>query len=302
MPGDGPQAGSGRIRALIVGWFSFLHGEATAGDVLCMEALRAALGEAGIDHEVAWSDVMCPPGGARLDQVAPRRYTHLLFVCGPAHGQAVRDLHRRFAACRRIAVGVSVIDPDDPAVTGFHQVVPRDAPGVPPRLDLAARPRPCGVPVAGVVLTLGQREYGERRRHDHVTAELGAWLRGKDCGRVQLDTRLDPGDWRLCATPGQLESILRRLDVVVTTRLHGLVLALKNGVPALAVDPVAGGGKLTAQAAAWRWPALAAVGLDRRALDRQWTWCLSAPGRLAAAGSAARAHRSSPAAVREVRF
>jgi Polysaccharide pyruvyl transferase len=35
--------------------------------------------------------------------------------------------------------------------------------------------------------------------------------------------------------------IVGRLDFVVTMRLHGLVLALKHGVPALAVDPVADG-------------------------------------------------------------
>jgi hypothetical protein len=300
MPRRG-RADGGRISALIVGWFSFLHGEATAGDLLSMETVRAALGDAGIDHDVAWSQVMCPDGGLRLDQVAPRRYTHLLFVCGPAHGQPVRDLHRRFAGCHRVALGVSVVDPADPAVTGFHQVLPRDAPGEPPRPDLAIYPRPGTVPVAGVLLTHGQREYGERRRHEHVTAELSAWLRGTDCGRVELDTRMDPRDWRLCASPGQLESILRRLDVVVTTRMHGLVLALKNGVPALAVDPVAGGGKLSEQATAWLWPALVtADGIDGRSLDRQWAWCLSARGRLAAAASAARARRSSPAHVRDL--
>ncbi|PZS37364.1 MAG: hypothetical protein DLM62_19660 [Pseudonocardiales bacterium] len=54
-----------------------------------------------------------------------------------------------------------------------------------------------------------------------------------------FDTRLDGQDWRFAQTPGQLESMIRRLDVVVTTRMHGLVLALKNGIPALAVDPIA---------------------------------------------------------------
>ena len=34
--------------------------------------------------------------------------------------------------------------------------------------------------------------------------------------------------------------LVSRLEVVVTTRLHGLVLALRAGVPALAIDPAAG--------------------------------------------------------------
>jgi hypothetical protein len=287
MPGGRGTVGSRRGRALLVGWFSFVHGEATAGDVLGAEAVQEALAGAGIDSDVAWSPAMCPAGGVRLERVSPRRYTDLVFVCGPAHGQPVRELHDRFAHCRRVAIGVSVLDPDDPAVAGFDHVLARDAPGARPLVDLAAGPRPGAVPVAGIVLTGGQREYGDRRRHERVTSDLTAWLLRTDCARLPLDTRMDPRDWRLCASPGQLESVMRRLDVVVTTRLHGLVLALKNGVPALAVDPVAGGGKVTAQAAAWRWPAvLPADGLDAGALDRQWAWCLSPDGRGAAGARA----------------
>ena len=47
----------------------------------------------------------------------------------------------------------------------------------------------------------------------------------------------------------------------MTTRLHGLVLALKNGVPAVAIDTVAGGAKVARQADALGWPVLAADSL-----------------------------------------
>jgi hypothetical protein len=73
-----------------------------------------------------------------------------------------------------------------------------------------------------------------------------------------------------------LESVIRRLDVVITTRMHGLVLALKNGIPALAVDPIAGGAKVRAQAAAWGWPAVVIVdSLTDARLDQWWDWCRS---------------------------
>jgi hypothetical protein len=274
-------------RVLVVGWFSFVHGEATAGDVLSMEAVREALLAAGVRHDVAWSPVMCPDGGVRLDEVASGAYSDLVFVCGPAHGEVVRGLHERFARCRRIAVGVSVVDPADPAVTGFHHVLPRDSPDGPPRSDLAARPRSPTVPVVGVVLANDQPEYGARRRHLDVTRTVTTWLRDQNCARLALDTRLDPRDWRLAAVPAQLESVVRRLDAVVTTRLHGLVLALKNGVPALAVDPVEGGGKVSCQATAWRWPAVVqATEVSPRVLDHHLAWCLSAPGADAASGRA----------------
>ena len=274
------------MRVLVAGWPSFLHGEATAGDVLAMEAVRAALAGAGVECDTAWSPVL-RPDGLTLDRADPDRYTHLVFACGPAHGRQVEFLHGRYARCRRIAVGVSVIDPAAPAVTGFHAVLPRDAPGAGPHRDLAAAtplPSP-GPPVVGVVLAPCQGEYGRWADHGRLDRELTDWLRARGSARVPLDTRIDPRDWRHPATAAELEAVLRRLDMVVTTRLHGLVLALRNGVPALAVDPVGGGAKVAAQARAWDWPAIVTVDgaqdpcrLDRAALDRWWGWCLSPDG------------------------
>jgi polysaccharide pyruvyl transferase WcaK-like protein len=40
----------------------------------------------------------------------------------------------------------------------------------------------------------------------------------------------------------------------MTTRLHGMVLGLKNGVPVIAVDAVSGGDKVTRQAKVLQWP------------------------------------------------
>ncbi|MFE0721204.1 polysaccharide pyruvyl transferase family protein [Streptomyces rochei] len=266
----------GRDRILVTGWFSFLHGEATAGDVLALRRVEEVLREAGLAYDVVWS-----PGfraeGTHFEDLDPAAYSRLVFVCGPAHGWQVEELHRRFAHCVRIAVGVSVIDPGSPAVTGFQRVLARDAEGTGPTLDLAARaPALPARPVAGVVLTHGQHEYGGQRRHEEVAAALTRWLAGKDCARLELETRLDAHDWRLCGTPAQLEAVLTRLDLVVTDRLHGLVLALRAGTPALAVDPVEGGAKVTAQARACGWPALvAAERLTEEALEHWWQWCLT---------------------------
>ncbi|MEU1710411.1 polysaccharide pyruvyl transferase family protein [Streptomyces sp. NPDC005706] len=265
-----------RGRLLLAGWFSFLHGEVTAGDVLALDRVRDVLGRAGIAHDVAWSPGF-RPGALHLEDVRPEAYSHVVFVCGPVHGRQVEELHERFSHCVRIAVGTSVVDRDSPAVTGFHVVLARDAFDTEPGRDLAARaPALPPRPVAGTVLTHGQHEYGHKRRHEEVAERLGDWLLGKDCARLELDTRLDTRDWRLCATPAQLESVLSRLDLVVTDRLHGLVLALRAGVPALAVDPVEGGAKVTAQARACDWPALvAAERMNQGALERWWDWCLT---------------------------
>jgi len=269
-------------RILLTGWFSFEEGEATAGDVLALRRVEEVLRREAMDYDVAWSSGF-RSSALHLDDVQPTAYSHLVFVCGPLHGSPVEELHRRFAHCVRIAVGTSVLDTADPAVTGFHRVLPRDAPAARPVPDLAARaPTEPATPVVGVILTHGQHEYGALRRHGEAAETVTQWLAGKDCARVELETRLDNHDWRLCATPAQFESALARMDLVVTDRLHGLVLALRDGVPALAVDPVAGGAKLTAQADACGWPALVpADRLSTRRLDHWWQWCLTS-GRVAA--------------------
>ncbi|MGV9552247.1 polysaccharide pyruvyl transferase family protein [Streptomyces ardesiacus] len=277
---------------LVTGWFSFLHGEATAGDVLALARVEEVLRDADLAYDVVWS-----PGfradGMHFADVDPAAYSRLVFVCGPVHGPQVEELHRVFAHCVRIAVGVSVVDPGSPAVTGFHRVLARDAAGAAPGLDLAARaPALPGVPVVGVVLTHGQHEYAGRRRHEEAAAVLTRWLGGLDCARLELETRLDAHDWRLCGTPAQFEALLSRLDLVVTDRLHGLVLALRAGVPVLAVDPVEGGAKVTAQAVACGWPAVVGAGrldaaLREGVLEHWWRWCLT-DGRAEAARTGAR--------------
>ncbi|WP_455678795.1 polysaccharide pyruvyl transferase family protein [Streptomyces atroolivaceus] len=270
-------------RVLVTGWFSFLDGEVTAGDALAQRAVSGALDTLEVFHDTAWSPGFAP-GALTLDSAVPDDYGHLLFVCGPLHGEQIAALHRRYASCRRVAVGVSVIDRADPAVGGFHRILARDDPEGGVRPDLAtAAPTTLPTPLAGIALTHGQGEYRERRCHDSVAATVLPWLVGKDCARIDADTRLAHGDWRHCGTPDQYLSLLDRLDLMVTDRLHGLVLGLRAGVPVLAVDPVRGGAKVTAQARLLHWPAvLPGENLGVELLDHWWDWCRSPDGTAAA--------------------
>ncbi|HEU5355952.1 MAG TPA: hypothetical protein VFU65_15875 [Actinocrinis sp.] len=160
-------------RVLLVGWFSFPHGEATAGDVLAWRAVHDELDRAEIALDTVWSTGF-RPGGVILDAVRPEEYSHLVFVCGPLHGPQIDELHRRFGDCRGIAIGVSILDPQDPAVAGFDVVIPRDAPDAAARLDLATGPAAAAaaLPVVGVALAHGQGEYGPARRHERVTEAI----------------------------------------------------------------------------------------------------------------------------------
>ncbi len=302
------------MRVLLAGWSSVVHGEATAGDVLSMRAVEGALAAAGVGVDLAWSPVMATApgaGGLELSTADPGAYTHLVWACGPLHGRPVEEVAQRFASCRRLAVGVSVVDDADPALAAWDRVLPRDAPGAVPVRDLAAGPAAAlvsgwdrapsargGGSVVGVCLAPGQAEYGARRRHDAVGEHLGEWLSTLSGARLAVDTRLDPRGWRDPHTAAEVLALMGRCEVVVTSRLHGLVLALAAGVPALALDPVAGGGKVSAQGAAWGWPVVPAGDLLdgagagaalREALDRGLAWCLGPEGRAGAARAAAQA-------------
>jgi hypothetical protein len=57
-------------------------------------------------------------------------------------------------------------------------------------------------------------------------------------------------------------------------------LSLKNGVPVIPVDPVAGGAKITEQVKILQWPLLFNVdSLNDKALSEAFSYCLTDPAR-----------------------
>jgi len=144
------------------------------------------------------------------------------------------------------------------------------------------------VPVVGVVLVHHQLEY-RNGLHDRADAAIERLIAGRSLAAVRIDTRLDVNATGL-RTPAEVESLIARMDVVVTTRLHGLVLAIKNNVPVVAIDPVRGGAKVTQQAQALGWPCvLAAETLSDSALAEALTWALGTDARHAVQRARSRA-------------
>jgi polysaccharide pyruvyl transferase WcaK-like protein len=82
------------------------------------------------------------------------------------------------------------------------------------------------------------------------------------------------------------------MDVVITTRLHGTVLALKNGVPAIAIDPIAGGAKIRRQAETIGWPLIFnADEITDEDLQKAFDYCLTEAARTEARMCAGRAKK-----------
>jgi hypothetical protein len=111
----------------------------------------------------------------------------------------------------------------------------------------------------------------------------------RDMVVIPIDTRLDVNSTGL-KSPTEIESLLARMDVVITTRLHGMVLALKNGVPVIAIDPEAGGAKVIRQAKTIGWRlAYAADAVNDQILQQAFEYCLTDDARLEARRCAERA-------------
>jgi hypothetical protein len=281
--------GVGTTKVLVMGWFSFVNGEATAGDLLARNVACEWLELAGRSYDVALSPAF--EDGVDWSSVDPASYSEVLFICGPANGRQVDELARRFSGCRMIGLGVSMIEPLEDGHP-FDVLLERDSSAT-SRPDLAFVAGTEAMPVVGLILGHAQPEYGELGMHDATHATVRRVLYDRRVCVVPFDTRVDPrpgefpGAFR---SPAEVEALVARMDVVVTTRLHGMVHALKQGLPAVAVDPISGGAKIRRQAEAVGWPVvLTADGLSEKALHEALDYCLAPEARDTARSCAERA-------------
>ncbi|MDX9990949.1 MAG: polysaccharide pyruvyl transferase family protein [Anaerolineales bacterium] len=269
----GPQADrlARPARALVCGHFSVPGGGGTFGDVEAQEMICAWLAAAGIAFDVA-SNVEDGVAGLRLEEARPADYGIFIFVCGPWYPQKAIPalLLERFRHCLKIGVNLSV---SQPGPAGFDFLLARDNPAE-IRADIAFGKPVEPLPVVGVLLVDRQAAYGSRQRHPYVRQVFEEYLQSGQVVPLWLDTIIYNNKTGL-KSGREFESLLRKVDVLITNRLHGLVLGLKNSVPVVAVDSVAGGGKVSAQAKALGWPVLiGAEELDVETLAETVAACL----------------------------
>jgi len=273
-----------RGRVLVTGWFSVPDGEITAGDLLARDAAVADLRALGEPFDVAMTRTFASADGGSVDLelVDPGRYDVVLWVCGPARGRQLQRVADRFPRARLVGVDVSVVD----GLAPLHAALARDGAGE-PRPDTSLLVPVPRVPVIGLCAAHPQHEYGDRQRHDVVhdvvlPALVSAPGADGPPAVVPFDTRLATGEPHVPSTAAQVEALVRRFDVVVSSRLHGVVLALKNGVPVLALDPVEGGAKVAAQGRALGWPVLLPHEVTADRVHDQLAWALTEEAREAA--------------------
>jgi hypothetical protein len=264
------------VKTLVAGWFSFEQMGATAGDLLARDLACEWLLRAGHSYDVAHAAPFT--GGVDWRSVDPGDYSHVVFVCGPfGNGEPVTAFLERFAGRQLIGVNLTMLDRLE-NWNPFDLLLERDssARAHPDVTFLSRAPR---VPVVGVILIHPQPEYRERDVHRAANDAVHRLVARHEVAAVTIDTRLDANSTGL-RTPAEVESLIARMDVVLTTRLHGTVLALKNGVPALAIDPVAGGAKIRRQAETVGWPVIFDGGVvTDDELERAFAFCLTPAAR-----------------------
>jgi hypothetical protein len=276
-------------RALLLGHFS------TVGDIQCLELVGRCLANAGLGYDVAafGADVR----GALRDSISPdmaepHSYTHLIVVCGPCWPRLLQKHNfdiDQYRHCKRIGINLTMVEPLS-QWNPFDALIERDSDAA-ARPDLAFMVKTESIAVLGRCLIRTQEEYGIRQKHSKVVDSINDLIERRRLPVIDIDTR-----WPRASnasgieSPAEVSALINVVDTLITNRLHGLVFALRNGVPVLAVDSVAGGDKVTAQARILDWPVcLQADEATPEAMDAALDWCLTADARAAALRSRERA-------------
>jgi len=264
------------MKILVAGWFSFEQMGATAGDLLTRDLVCEWLDQAGLSYDIA----VAPPfhGGVDWREVDPEAYSHIVFVCGPfGNGWPITEFLPHFTNCRLIGLNLSMLESLD-TWNPFDLLLERDSSAM-SRPDFTFMSKQTKVPVVGVVLGQLQKEYGEKARHQIANDSIQRLIDSREMSIVTIDTRLDKNSTGL-RSPAEVESLIARMDIVLTTRLHGMVLALKNGIPVITIDPIAGGAKIRRQAETIGWPIIYTVeDLSEEALKKAFDYCLTEEAR-----------------------
>jgi hypothetical protein len=266
------------MRTLVAGWFSFEYMGATAGDLIARDIVCNWLREACIPYDIAVAGPFQIPGGVDWRKVDPSLYTNVIFVCGPfGNGWPITEFLAFFSKSRLIGVNLSLLESLD-SWNPFTLLYERDS-SVANRPDITFYGSPPSVPVVGVVLAHKQKEYGKRALHEKANSAIDRLLSSRDASIVHIDTALENNKGGL-RTPAEVEALIARMDLVVTTRLHGTILALKNGIPVIPIDPISDGAKITQQVKTIEWPVLFnAELLEDKALSDAFAYCLTESAR-----------------------
>lgn len=261
-------------RALLAGHFS------TVGDIECLDLVRDWLDAMGIPFDITpFPESVRKKLDGSIDflKADPANYSHLVMICGPVWREQLKDMQfdlAKFQHCIRIGINLTLVAPVS-MWAPFDVLLERDSDQL-TRPDLAFIRETKTVPhVVGRCMVRKQLSYAGRERHDQARELFDDVIRRRNFAAIDLDTRWYRDQNGLCS-PSHFLAALQRVDLLLTNRLHGMVYALKAGVPVVAIDAITGGAKVSAQAHAIGWPRCLSIDeATPELLDAAVDWCLS---------------------------
>jgi hypothetical protein len=243
-------------KRVLVAWYGAFRGHGTVGDLRSLESVVAHLVARGHNVMHATADDVHIPGAVRVDweQVSFDEIDCSVFVCGPilSFHPLTNALFKRLSVKPIMGAGVSLLPRDDPHhANPFDAVLARQGASrdfgdvaivAPPGED---RPVTNTTTNIGVALRGEQSDYGEGRckwRETEALAMAGVQQALSVAGGVvtNIENHLE----RSNLTPDAIEALYADCDVVITSRYHGAVCALRQGVPFIAIDQIEGGAKV----------------------------------------------------------
>lgn len=268
----GLRRGADRPKKVLVAWYGSFDGHGTIGDYHSMCSVVTHL--VGRGHEVlhASSSQYELRGARRVDwrECPDDQADVLLFVCGPViKGHLQTDLLlERFMRAWKVGVGVSlmvagangrIFNPfDDLLAREGHPSLYEDLAIVSPMGKSSAA---AGTPHAGNGINVGvvfrgaQAEYGMNNCSwqfaQGFLLQLASQLVATHGGRViKIENHLE----RAAMPPSEIDRKYRECDLILTTRFHGGILALRSSTPFIAVDQIKGGAKVNRLIGRTGWP------------------------------------------------
>lgn len=273
---------------ILLWWGSYGYsGGPTVGDLMAVENLSRRLTTAGCEHAIVSHPELGLAGHFAVEDIcAIKPVERLVFVCGPLTDKGMlRDVLAIQAGAKKIAAGVSILANHAAMTRRFDRVIARD--GAPQSyFDLAigsvTAPAPTiSLDAIGVCLRGKQGEYGGRRRGlaDEAGRLIDRTIAGTGSKTATLNTLLSPRN-----RADDILAAFASVDAVITTRMHGALLALAAGKPVIALDQIPGGAKVTSVVARTGWPLVGNVAeMDEAALRRAFDHLASAGTDVAAA-------------------
>jgi hypothetical protein len=249
-----------RKRNLLVAWYGSLNDSGTIGDLLSVQTVTNHLLRIGHHVSHATSGKNFDIKGKHVDWrfVSPYHFDAFIFVCGPILKQhpSTQELFEKFAPCKKIAVGISLLPKNHFNYHNpFDHVLAREG-TTEPFADVAIlapefcldnrKKRPADKVTIGLAMRGPQNEYGteaclSKQLDKTVNSALNEIKTWNNTDVIEIENHLQ----RSGRSPREIEDQYRSCDLIISSRFHGCMIALRHLVPFIAIDQIKDGAKVS---------------------------------------------------------